>query len=54
MKDSLQVEFKFRESEADSAKYGRPVPFYSVEYDFVLIPGKPGNEVQFSAGRARE
>lgn len=54
VKDSLQVEYKLRESAADSAKYGRPVPFYTAEYDFVLVPGTAGDQVRFTAGRARE
>jgi protocatechuate 3,4-dioxygenase beta subunit len=52
VKDSLTVEFILRESPAEAAKYGRPVPFYTVDYDFVLVPGETRHEVDFSAGRA--
>ena len=52
VKDSLTVEFVLHESAADAEKYGRPVPFYTVDYDFVLVPGETRNEVVFSAGRA--
>jgi catechol 1,2-dioxygenase len=54
VKDSLQVEYQLRQSEADSATYRRPVPFYTVEYDFVLVPGKTPDEVRFTADRRRE
>jgi protocatechuate 3,4-dioxygenase beta subunit len=52
VKDSLIVEFVLHESEADAEKFGRPVPFYTVDYDFVLVPGETRDEVKFSAGRA--
>jgi len=52
VKDSLTVDFVRHESPDDAAKYGRPVPFYTVDYDFVLVPGKTQDEVRFSAGRA--
>ena len=52
VKDSLTVDFVLHESTDDTEKYGRPVPFYTVDYDFVLIPGETQDEVRFSAGRA--
>jgi catechol 1,2-dioxygenase len=38
VKDSLVVEFSLHESPEDTEKYGRPVPFYTTDYDLVLIP----------------
>jgi hypothetical protein len=52
VKDSLTVEFVIHESQADAEKYGRSTPFYTVDYDFVLVPGETSNQVEFSAGRA--
>jgi hydroxyquinol 1,2-dioxygenase len=52
VKDSLIVEFVLHESGEDEKEYGRQVPFYTVEYDFVLVPGETRNNVDFSAGRA--
>jgi protocatechuate 3,4-dioxygenase beta subunit len=52
VKDSLTVDFVLHESTDDTEKYGRPVPFYTVDYDFVLIPGETQDELRFSAGRA--
>ena len=52
VKDSLTVDFVLHESAEDAEKYGRAVPFYTVDYDFVLIPGETQDEVRFSAGRA--
>lgn len=52
VKESLTVEFVLHESAADAKQYGRPVPFYTVDYDFVLVPGEARNDVDFSAGRA--
>lgn len=52
VKDSLTVEFVIRESRADAEKYGRLTPFYTVDYDFVLVPGATSKQVAFSAGRA--
>jgi protocatechuate 3,4-dioxygenase beta subunit len=52
VKDSLTVDFVLRESNDDAEKYGRPVPFYTVDYDFLLIPGDTQDEVRFSARRA--
>jgi len=52
VKDSLTVEFVIHESRADAKKYGRSTPFYTVDYDFVLVPGETSNQVNFSAGRA--
>src|SRR5260370_26779367 len=52
VKDSLTVDFVLHESTDNAEKYGRPVPFYTVDYDFVLIPGETQDEVRFSAGRA--
>ena len=37
VKDSLTVEFVIHESPADARKYGRSTPFYTVDYDFVLV-----------------
>jgi hydroxyquinol 1,2-dioxygenase len=52
VKDSLTIEFVLHESTAAAEKYGRPVPFYTVDYDFVLVPGETRSDVVFSAGRA--
>jgi hydroxyquinol 1,2-dioxygenase len=52
VKDSLTVDFVLHESTEDAEKYGRPVPFYTAGYDFVLVPGENQDEVKFSAGRA--
>ncbi len=52
VKDSLTVEFVLHESPEDAEKYGRSIPFYTVDYDFVLVPGETRNQVEFSAGRA--
>jgi len=52
VKESLIAEFVFHESAADAAAYGRPAPFYTVNYDFVLAAGQAREEVKFSAGRA--
>jgi hydroxyquinol 1,2-dioxygenase len=52
VKDSLIADFVLHESAEDAEKYGRPVPFFSVDYDFVLVPGETREEVKFSAGRA--
>jgi protocatechuate 3,4-dioxygenase beta subunit len=52
VKESLIVDFKLHESAADAKEYGRPIPFCTVDYDFVLVPGETRNEVDFSAGRA--
>ena len=52
VKDSLIVDFVVHESVEDAEKYGRPVPFCTANYDFVLVPGETQEEVKFSAGRA--
>lgn len=52
VKDSLTVDFVLHESAEDAEKYGRPTPFYTAGYDFVLVPGKTEDEIKFSAGRA--
>jgi hydroxyquinol 1,2-dioxygenase len=52
VKDSLIADFVLHESAEDAEKYGRPVPFFTANYDFVLVPGETGEEVKFSAGRA--
>jgi protocatechuate 3,4-dioxygenase beta subunit len=52
VKDSLIAEFVLHESTADAAAYGRPTPFYTVNYDFVLATGQAREKVKFSAGRA--
>jgi protocatechuate 3,4-dioxygenase beta subunit len=52
VKDSLIVDFVLHESAEEAEKYGRPVPFYTADYDFVLVPGETREEVKFSAGRA--
>jgi protocatechuate 3,4-dioxygenase beta subunit len=53
VKDSLAVDFVLHESAEDAEKYGRQVPFYTVDYDFILIPGRTREEVMFSAGRVK-
>jgi catechol 1,2-dioxygenase len=52
VKDSLIVDFVLHESAEDAVKYGHPIPFYTADYDFVLVPGEIGEEIKFSAGRA--
>ena len=52
VKDSLIANFVLHESAEDVEKYGRPVPFFTANYDFVLVPGETREEVKFSAGRA--
>jgi len=52
VKDSLVVDYILRESQKDAEKYGHPVPFYTAEYDFVLVEGKAQTEVKFSADRS--
>jgi hypothetical protein len=52
VKDSLTVDFVLHESAEDAEKYGRPIPFYTAGYDFVLVPGTTEDEIKFSAGRA--
>jgi protocatechuate 3,4-dioxygenase beta subunit len=52
VKDSLIANFVLHESADDAEKYGRPVPFFTANYDFVLVPGETPQEVKFSAGRA--
>jgi hydroxyquinol 1,2-dioxygenase len=52
VKDSLIVDFVLHESAEDAEKYGRPGPFFTANYDFVLVPGETRDEVKFSAGRA--
>ena len=52
VKESLIAEFVLHESTTDAATYGRPAPFYTVKYDFVLAMGQAHEEVKFSAGRA--
>jgi protocatechuate 3,4-dioxygenase beta subunit len=51
VKDSLVVDYILRESQKDAEKYGHPVPFYTAEYDIVLVAGKAQTEVKFSADR---
>ncbi|HZC34749.1 MAG TPA: dioxygenase [Chthoniobacterales bacterium] len=38
VKDSLIVEFVLHESQEDAEKYGRSAPFYTVDYNFILVP----------------
>jgi protocatechuate 3,4-dioxygenase beta subunit len=52
VKDSLIVDFVLHESAEDAEKYGRAVPFYTANYDFVLVSGETPEEINFSAGRA--
>ena len=52
VKESLIVEFELHDSPADAEKFGRSIPFYTADYDFVLVPGETRNDVVFSAGRA--
>jgi hydroxyquinol 1,2-dioxygenase len=52
VKNSLIVEFVRHDSSEDATRYGRPTPFYTVNYDFVLVPGATRDDVKFSAGRA--
>jgi protocatechuate 3,4-dioxygenase beta subunit len=52
VKDSLIVDFVLHESAEDAENYARPVPFFTANYDFVLVPGETHEEVKFSAGRA--
>ncbi|MBV8100696.1 MAG: 6-chlorohydroxyquinol-1,2-dioxygenase [Verrucomicrobia bacterium] len=52
VKESLKIEYQLHESAEDEGKYGRPCPFYTATYDFVLVPGRTKQEIAFSAGRA--
>ena len=38
VKDSLIVDYKRNDSEAEAQKVGLKAPFYSVSYDFILCP----------------
>jgi hydroxyquinol 1,2-dioxygenase len=49
VKDSLIVDFKRNESEAEAQKLGLKAPFYSASYDFVL---RPAGEAKQHAARA--
>jgi len=49
VKDSLIVDFKRNESEAEARKLGLKVPFYSASYDFVL---RPADKAKQNAARA--
>jgi hypothetical protein len=40
VKDSLIVEFVLHELAEEAEKYGRPILFYTADYDFVLVPGQ--------------
>ena len=40
VKDSLVMDYILHESPKDAKKYGHPAPFYTAEYDFVLVEGK--------------
>jgi catechol 1,2-dioxygenase len=51
VKESLKINYTLRTSEEDAKKFGRSTPFYTAEYDFVLVPGKTKQEVKFTAGR---
>ena len=44
VKDSLVVEFKRNESQAEAQKLGLKAPFYSASYDFVLRPAGKGKQ----------
>jgi hydroxyquinol 1,2-dioxygenase len=52
VKESLTVDFVLHESAEEAEKYGRTAPFYTADYDFVLVPGETREEIKFSAGRA--
>jgi hydroxyquinol 1,2-dioxygenase len=52
VKESLVADFVLRESPQDAENYRHPVPFYSLEYDFILVEGNTASEVKFSADRA--
>jgi protocatechuate 3,4-dioxygenase beta subunit len=47
VKDSLIADSVLHGSAEDAEKYGRSVPFYTVNYDFVLAPGETQEEVKF-------
>ena len=50
VKDSLVVEFKRSDSEAEAKKVGLAAPFYAASYDFVLSPaGKAPQQKLISA-----
>ena len=49
VKDSLIVDFKRSESQAEAQKLGLKAPFYSASYDFVL---RPAGKVKRHAARA--
>jgi protocatechuate 3,4-dioxygenase beta subunit len=53
VKDSLIVDFKRNESQAEAQQLGLKAPFYSASYDFVLRPaGKAQRHAARSAGDA--
>jgi hydroxyquinol 1,2-dioxygenase len=52
VKDSLVVDYVLHETPEDAQKYGRSVPFYTAEYDIVLVAGETKSEVKFSADRS--
>ena len=53
VKDSLIVDFRRNESEAEAQKVGLKAPFYSAGYDFVLRPaGKPKQHAARAASDA--
>jgi len=52
VKDSLIVEFKRHESQAEAQKLGLKAPFYAASYDFVLRPA--GKAVQHAARAASD
>jgi catechol 1,2-dioxygenase len=53
--DPTQPDFNLRgrlRAAQDAERYGYPIPFYTLEYDFVLVEGKTQSEVKFSAARS--
>ena len=50
VKESLVAEFVKMEAPDDAAKWGLPVPFHAMRYDFVLAPGQGRARPGFSAG----
>jgi protocatechuate 3,4-dioxygenase beta subunit len=50
VKESLVAEFARHDSAEEAEKWGVPVPFYVMEYNFVLEPGEGQADPGFSAG----
>jgi hypothetical protein len=52
VKDSLLIDNILYASPEDAKKYGQPVPFYTLEYNLILVAGETNSELKFSANRS--